>query len=104
MYISIDFGSVVLICVNMPTNRRIESSYRKFATACASLSKSIHGVRSANKSMFICGDFNRDLNNENAPLTQILVSSLPSRVFLQPKSKLFSYVHNPGFTSNLDLF
>ena len=102
VYISVDFGSFVLMCVYMPTNYRSESSYRKFATACASLSKSIHRVRSAYKSKFSCSNFNTDLKNENAPLTQILLSSLPSGVFLLPKSKPFSYMHDSGFTSDLD--
>ena len=86
----------------MPTNYRNESSYRQFATACASVSKSIHRVRSSNKSIFIWGDFNKDLKNENAPLTQILLSFPSNGVFLLPKSKPFSYVHNSGSTSDLD--
>ena len=52
------------------------SPLHKFATACASLLESIHRIRSVNKSIFICCDFNMDLKNENAPLTQLLLSTL----------------------------
>ena len=68
-----------LVCLELKKHLPVQRAPgSKFATACASLSKSIHKVQSANKSIFICGDFKTGLENEN------------------------SYVHNSGFTSDSD--
>ena len=101
-YVSVDLDYLVLVCVYMPTNYRNEESSRKYASAWASLSETLHKITAANKPLLICGDFNTDLKDDFAPFLQLLLPSLPSGVSVITKSKPFSYVHNSGSTSDLN--
>ena len=82
MYIfSVNSGSFVVMYVYMTTIYRNVIFCCKIAATCALLCKSIHKIGSANKSIFISGEFSTDLKSETAPLSQILLPSLPSGVF-----------------------
>jgi len=86
----------------MPINYRNSTSSRQYASACAFVSKLLHKVKSSNKSLVKCGDFNSDLKDTVAYFTHLLLSSMPSDIILLSNSKSFSCVHHSCSTSDLD--
>jgi hypothetical protein len=83
----VDLEKFFIIHVYLPRN------YRNFRPDLAK-------IRVSNKLILAMGDFNTDLTDLSLPRSEILLSSLPSDLFIMDKTQSFSYTHFSGSVSN----